>query len=58
MTCPICNGERWLCEAHPLSPWSQCDCGEPGIPCRCNPAEDMPPGFRELCSAHEKDAPT
>ena len=54
MDCPVCNGARWLCEEHELTPYP-CQCGGPYVPCRCNPAEDMPPGTRELCSTHEED---
>ena len=47
--CPICKGARWVCEAHPDRPWGiqgECDCGEPGMPCKfCNPCggPDDPP---------------
>lgn len=50
--CPRCNGEGWVCEAHGLTPWRDgkgC-CGEPGVPCVCNPGEAMPPGFVEVLS--------
>ena len=54
--CPICKGERWVCENHPNQPWnaSGCECGA-GEPCRiCNPCTRdnppaMPPGFRVIC---------
>lgn len=52
MPCPICNGERWLCEEHELTPFP-CACGGPYLPCRCNPAEDMPSGTREVCSIYD-----
>ena len=34
--CSICNGARWVCEAHPSLPWGSedgCTCGAPGMPC-------------------------
>lgn len=38
--CPICNGERWVCENHPSQPWlggnAKC-CGGAGAPCNCSP---------------------
>ena len=52
--CPLCDGARWVCEAHPDRPWGvegECGCGEPGMPCVCNPSSgrddppDPPPGF-------------
>jgi hypothetical protein len=52
--CPICEGEGWVCEVHPLTSWT-CGCGGPGIPCRCNPAQKMPPGFRTLSSVSDND---
>jgi hypothetical protein len=52
----ICNGARWVCEAHPDRPWGitgECGCGEPGMPCAfCNPCggiddpPDQPRGFQ------------
>lgn len=45
--CPICGGDGWVCDAHPLTKWGTC-CGEPGVPCRCNPAEKMPPDVSEV----------
>lgn len=53
-TCPTCRGERWVCEAHPLTPWGDC-CGEPGVPCHCNRLGQMPPGFCEIYSVHDED---
>lgn len=52
-SCPICKGELWVCEAHELTPWSKCGCGAPGVPCRCNPAERMPPDVTEICSTDD-----
>jgi hypothetical protein len=51
--CPICRGERWMCEEHELTP-HPCLCKGPYVPCRCNPAEDMPPDFREICSINDE----
>lgn len=48
--CPTCVGERWVCENHPLLPWSEegCECGA-GEPCpMCNPcSRDVPPQMPE-----------
>jgi hypothetical protein len=46
--CQTCKGEGWVCEAHQDRPWydGQTCCGEPGIPCKCNPERAMPPGMR------------
>ena len=46
MTCPICNGGLWVCENHPDKAWDTqggCECGA-GMPCKCNPDGQMPPG--------------
>lgn len=51
--CPICRGELWVCEAHRFVAWSQCRCGEPGIPCDCNVEQRMPPGFEPICAVHD-----
>jgi len=37
MTCPLCQGELWLCEEHPDKPWPHDDCPGPGFACVCNP---------------------
>jgi hypothetical protein len=54
---PICDGTRWVCEAHPDRPWGAdskraCDCGGDSMPCEaCNHSDgldhppDLPPGF-------------
>jgi hypothetical protein len=51
--CSICGGALWVCEAHPEVPWidGKACCGEPGIPCQCNPDERMPPGFVVTCAS-------
>ncbi len=51
--CKNCNGQGWVCEAHPNVPWGDgvnC-CGAAGEPCKvCNPSKGrddpprMPPG--------------
>src|SRR5258708_2277279 len=46
--CPNCHGEGWVCESHPDQPWDSC-CGDCGIPCSCNCAGAMPPGFEMHC---------
>lgn len=46
-----CQGERWVCEEHPSLPFPHDDCPGPGIPCSCNPKEEMPPGTTVL---HER----
>jgi len=46
VTCQICKGERWLCEDHPDQPYEHDGCRGCGIPCKCNPNQEMPPGFR------------
>jgi hypothetical protein len=41
--CQICLNVGWVCENHPLRPWSEeigCMCGA-GMPCRCNGKEDL-----------------
>jgi hypothetical protein len=47
-TCPICKGDRFVCENHPRLAWpSECSCGA-GDPCPvCNIAEPqvMPDDF-------------
>lgn len=50
MDCSTCNGELWVCEEHPDHPWQDGDgcCGAPGIPCKCNHKELMPPGTEIL----------
>ena len=37
--CPICKGEGWVCEDHPLEKWNDglTGCQLPGAPCKCNP---------------------
>ena len=49
--CHNCNDELWVCESHTLTAWKsgQGCCGEPGVPCHCNPTAAMPPGFRSYC---------
>lgn len=34
-TCPVCHGDRWVCEDHPNKPWRDGDgcCGGAGMPC-------------------------
>jgi hypothetical protein len=35
--CMVCLGEGWVCDEHPLNPFSDCDCyGGAGMPCECN----------------------
>jgi hypothetical protein len=51
--CPLCRGELWVCEAHPLTPFEDC-CGEPGIPCRCNPTEKMITLKRVYCQLNDE----
>lgn len=36
--CPLCDGEGWICEAHPYEPEGHDpECSGPGIPCpECN----------------------
>ena len=54
--CPLCQGERWVCEQHPERPWPHLvqtleqgpheDCAGPGDPCpACNPDAELPPGW-------------
>jgi hypothetical protein len=54
---PICKGELWVCEVHPLVPWyggtMEC-CDGPAVPCRCNLTSRMPPGFKVHCSVNEE----
>lgn len=51
MTCPHCQDERWICEAHPDQPSGHDgSCAGPGIPCpECNktdpPMADEKPWF-------------
>jgi hypothetical protein len=38
--CPLCGGLGLVCEAHPDLPWKSgsefdCQCGAPGMPCKC-----------------------
>lgn len=49
--CPKCCGEGWVCEAHTHVPWfdGKGCCGEPGVPCECNPERENPPGFKVTC---------
>lgn len=58
MTCPVCKGERWVCENHPGQPWSPegCRCGA-GDPCVCNQGPEVlnPPGFKVLASTRDED---
>jgi hypothetical protein len=53
-TCPHCVGERWMCEEHPERRFGHIidgkPCPGPGIPCKCNPDQLMPPGFKAHCS--------
>src|ERR1044072_1561477 len=53
--CPICQGERWVCESHPLTRWDAC-CGDCGVPCQCNPAGTMPPAFTACECAGPSDS--
>ena len=34
-SCPVCGGDRWVCEDHPNVPWQDGDgcCGGGGAPC-------------------------
>lgn len=53
--CEICGGIGWLREVHggpwqPAPPGDYCCETGPGVPCRCNPEERMPPGTAEHCS--------
>lgn len=52
--CPKCHGDGWCCEAHPDRPWldGKGCCGEPGVPCECNPEGRNPPGLIVLKSAY------
>jgi hypothetical protein len=48
LVCPLCQGERWVCEEHTDRPWPHGDCPGPGVPCPiCNTEEPprTPPGF-------------
>lgn len=36
--CPICDGVGLVCENHPDVPWTDCQCGGAGMPCKCCPA--------------------
>ena len=52
--CPRCQGERWICEAHPDRPWPHGACAGPGEPCpRCNTDDppEMPSGFHSYIKA-------
>lgn len=47
--CQRCDGEQWVCEAHPDKAWGgastepdACHCGAPGAPCSCNPLYRQP----------------
>jgi hypothetical protein len=31
--CPLCQGQRCVCEQHPSSPWPHDTCNGPGVPC-------------------------
>lgn len=44
--CPVCKGEGWVCENHEDTPWGDGEgcCGGAGMPCRCNPKGEFPPG--------------
>ena len=47
MSC-TCQGERWVCEGHPLKPFPHDGCAGPGLPCPvCNTEEPpaRPPGW-------------
>jgi len=35
--CPTCGGIGWVCEVHTLRAFGHNGCGDPGVPCRCNP---------------------
>jgi hypothetical protein len=59
MECPVCKGERWVCENHADKPWNKtddgCECGA-GMPCEmCNGhhsrlvAPQWPPGTTVIC---------
>ena len=41
MTCPVCQGLLWICEAHPDQPWEHDGCGGAGLPCVCNPKGEV-----------------
>lgn len=50
--CPFCQGERWICEAHPDRPWPHDACPGPGEPCpQCNDGArpELPPDWRSVC---------
>jgi hypothetical protein len=53
--CPVCKGERWVCEDHKDKPWNNegCMCSA-GVPCICNRGEivENPPGFVVTCSIY------
>jgi hypothetical protein len=38
MKCANCDGDQWVCEAHPDVPWRGGEgcCGGAGMPCTCN----------------------
>jgi hypothetical protein len=36
LICSPCAGSGWLCDEHPMLPWSHDDCEGGGIACRCN----------------------
>ena len=42
MTCPLCDGVGWACEAHPDRPSMQNGCREAGDPCPLCNAGDPP----------------
>lgn len=59
--CTICGGGGWMCEEHPDKPfqhWLDASaCPGLGVPCRCNPSERMPPGFKPHCGIDGKEEP-
>jgi hypothetical protein len=60
--CPVCRGERWVCENHRDKPWnaSGCECGA-GAPCpACNQrargeTPSLPPDFETGTLARHRE---
>jgi hypothetical protein len=54
--CPLCEGERWVCEQHPERPFPHEDCDGPGDPCpACNPDAELPPGWVSIARVDDDD---
>jgi hypothetical protein len=43
----LCEGTGWICEEHPWLQFGHDDCPGPGIPCRCNPREEVQ--WKSIC---------